>query len=196
MNDLQHDWQSLGEEWRGQDAPGIDIDALRAEAARRGTKLKLALGLEVATSIAVVAALAVIIGGGTEPRLFNALCVVMTVAVVAFQAWSLWIRRRQLRDEGLDAAALLALESERARTSLRYWRYGMWVGLVLWLLTCAVGVTLAWQAGASELGRLIGGMTGGGIGLVLSALMAWYITRKARARLLQLRALQDELGDG
>ena len=46
MNGPMKDWDAMGSDWRGQAVPTIDIDALRAEAAQQGRRLRRMLVLE------------------------------------------------------------------------------------------------------------------------------------------------------
>ena len=66
---------------------------------------------------------------GFEKALFGG----MTLFLVAYQALMVWIRRRDLAAAGSDALSLVEREIQRANTVLRYWRWGMWSALVLWL---------------------------------------------------------------
>ena len=115
---------------------------------------------------------------------------------IGFQLWSLWLRRRQLSDDGLDAAAMLELEIGRVNAGLRYWRHGTWFGALLMLAVFAIVLSGLSNASPMHAGGLIGGAIGGGLGLLVSAVLAWFKHRSGRRRLVYLRELQAQLSDG
>ena len=189
------DWQSLTAQWREQPINAIDLSALRVEARSRSHRLRLALAAEVLFTVLLVAYIGRAMLTPELPGSVLGLFAAVIVILVGYQAWSLWIRRRQLRDKGLDAAALLSLEIDRARTSIDYWRYGTWIG-VLMLVVLAVAVAsmvLPQIDDPRELERMVGGGVGGAVGAVGCAVFAWWRGRQMRARIARLQALRDEL---
>ena len=115
--------------------------ALRLEARSRGRRLRLALAAEVLLTVGLVAYIGRAMLAPDLPGNVLGILAAVTLFLLGYQAWSLWIRRRQFRDPGLDAAALLTLEIDRAQTSIHYWRYGTWIG-VLMLAALWVAVAL------------------------------------------------------
>ncbi|MGH8075931.1 MAG: hypothetical protein ACREPE_01210 [Lysobacter sp.] len=195
-NDTGGDWQSLTAQWREQPVSAIDLSALRVEARSRSRRLQLGLATEVLLTVVLVAYLGRAMLTPELPGRVLGLFAAVIVTLLGYQAWSLWIRRRQLRDQGLDARALLSLEIDRARTSIHYWRYGTWIGvLMIVALSAAVALmVLPHIDDARELERLIGGGVGGALAAVGCAVFAWWRGRHMRARITRLRALSDELG--
>ena len=45
MSEAMREWSALSEDWRGQDVPALDLEALRAEAGRQGRRLRRVLVL-------------------------------------------------------------------------------------------------------------------------------------------------------
>ena len=133
MNGAMQEWSALSEDWRGQELPALDIEALRAEATRQGRRLRRVLVLETVFAALVVAwmfSLALRPGADAfEFWLFGGL----GAFLVPYQAYFVWMRRREWSEAGLDGEALLALEQRRCRTTRRYWRLGMWMALALWV---------------------------------------------------------------
>ena len=195
-NDTGDDWQSLAAQWRAQPVSAIDLAALRVEARSRSRRLQLALAAEVLVTLVLVAYLGRAMLAPQLPGRVVGLLAAVIASLLGYQAWSLWIRRRQLRDHGLDARALLSLEMDRARTSIHYWRYGTWIGvLMLVALSAAVALMVpAHGADAREAARLIAGGVGGAVGAGGCAVFAWWRGRHMRARIARLQALRDELG--
>ena len=196
--DKPDDWVELGEDWRAQPGSTIDVDALRAEVRRRGRRLRWALisevfGFALAMAVGVWALL-------SEPAgMASAVIIGLLVIVAGFQGWSLWIRRRQVGDSGLDATAMVDLEIDRALTSLRYWRVSIWLSVAMWLALYAVAMLGARVADGNAdvvlAGKLAGSLVGAGSVGIGFAVWAWWLGRRTRARLLRLRALRDEMRD-
>lgn len=196
------DWETLGADWRAQAAPKIDVDALRREAGRRGRHLRWALAAEV---LVTVTALGILAWAALRPggEVFSpAVLGVVAALLVGCQGWSLWIRRRQVRDSGLDVRALLQLERDRIFTSLRYWRVNVWVVALAWIGLCAM---LLWGLAAPTGDGGVAGQSPPELAWIVlanlpvllgSALFGWWWCRRSRARLARLRALQDALDDG
>ncbi|GAB2668568.1 hypothetical protein [Arenimonas aestuarii] len=185
------DWDALSATWRQQDAPAIDVEALRREASRRGRTLRRTVWLETGLTALVVlfCALVTLAPGsdGFERRLFGGLAVLM----VAYQAYMVWLRRREWSEAGLDATALLDLELRRCATTLHYWRFGMWTVLLMWLGLYGFWLWLLAQDGEpSRAAGLVGGLY---INVLVIPLMGLYglwrcrLARQRRERLLALR---------
>ena len=196
MNDANFDWAALGDEWRAQPDAGIDVERLRAEVRKRGRGLRRALLAEVAFTLASLAALAWLMLKTDPGDPMMTVFALLIPTSIGFQLWSLWLRRQQLRDDGLDATAMLELEIGRVNTGLRYWRHGTWFGVLLLLGIYAVALNALAGANPMHSAGLFGGTIGGGIGVLISALTSWLKYRGARRRLARLRELQAQLGDG
>lgn len=195
MNDAEFDWTSLGDEWRAQAASPIDVDRLREEVGKRGRNLRRALLGEIALTMMSVATLVWLIvkADSSDPML--PIFVLLIPVSIGFQGWSLWLRRRQWRDQGLDTAAMLQLDIDRVQAGMRYWRQGTWIGLLLWLGICALTVIGIPGSDPRHLGGMVGGVIGGAIGLLVSVVTAWFKSRSGQRRLARLRELQRQLSD-
>ncbi|UHQ22956.1 hypothetical protein LVB77_20285 [Lysobacter sp. 5GHs7-4] len=193
MSDTNFDWAALGDEWRAQPDAGIDVERLRADVRKRGRSLRRALLGEVLLTLAILAALVWLIVQTETGDPMRTILVAMIPISIGFQLWSLWLRRRQLRDDGLDVAAMLELEIGRVNASLRYWRHGTWSALLLMLAVFAFALV---DAQPKQIGGLVGGAVGGGLGALFSAAMGWFKHRSGRRRLAYLRELQAQLRDG
>ncbi|GAB2626601.1 hypothetical protein [Novilysobacter erysipheiresistens] len=190
-------WDALAADWRAQPTAVVDVDALRRDVTRHRRRIRAWLALEILlTTVGVgVCAWATL---GIDPPLFSPSALAVTIALLlGFQGWSLWIRRRQVRDSGLDVRALLALERDRISTSLLYWRVNSWLAVAMWvalfgLLLAGVlapdAIALPMTPRQAALSLAIN------IPLVLGlAGFAWWWCRRSRSRLARVQALQDEL---
>lgn len=196
------DWATLGADWRAQVAPKIDVDALRREAGRRGRHLRWALTAEL---LVTAFALGMLTWAALRPgeAVFSPVALVVVAALLlGGQGWSLWIRRRQVRDSGLDARALLQLERDRIATSLGYWRINVWVAALLWV---GMGAMLLWGLAAPTGDGGVAGQSPPELAWIVlanlpvllgSAVFGWWWCRRSRVRLARLRALQDAMDDG
>lgn len=188
------DWKSLAEDWQHQPVPGLDMAALRHEVNRRGRALRWVLAGEIALTVVVVLACGLILldpgAGRLEQLLFSA----MALFLVGYQAFMIRLRMRDLEAPGLDAPALVELEMRRCRTTLGYWRIGMWTAVGLWTVLYAVMLAGAMQDWPL---RLVAGLAGGlGINVLLFPLMGLYgvwSCRRARGRLHRYQALREQL---
>ena len=189
-----HDWNGLAAEWQAQDTPPLDFDALRRESRRRGFWLRLTVVTEVVlTLLTLVACLVVAFQDAAEgtPR---AALVGLAGLLAVYQAAMVWLRRRQWSAAGGEADALLALEIRRARTVIRYWRWGMWTCLALWVAIYAyfvAGLLADWHP------RILAGWMGAlMVNVVLIPLMGAYgvwRSRQAMHRITRFQALRDQL---
>lgn len=189
------EWSSLSQTWQAQAVSAVDVDKLRAETRRRGRQLRWALLAEVLLTLSVQAYLLHVVWPFAKTDGQRWLLGSMMLITLLYQGWSLWIRRRQLRDEGLGARALLSLNIERARTSIQYWRVGVWVG-VLMMAALTFAPLHVWPAATTdyELGKMAGGWVGGAAASIGCALFAWGYGRRLRARIARLREVLRELG--
>jgi hypothetical protein len=193
MDDNQ-EWGSLAADWQRQATPAIDIDAIRDEAERRGRQLRRIVWLEVGfTALVILLCMTVVVIPGSDPfemLLFGGMAVVLAV----YQVLMVRLRRHDFADAGRDAMSLLDREIRRATTVLRYWRWGMWTALAMWLVIYAMllfGMANDWRP--QRIGGLVGGV---GINvLVFPAMGVYGLWRcgQARARLLRFGALREQL---
>lgn len=192
--DRNQDWTALAADWQRQDTPTIDVEAIRDEAERRSRSLRRVIWLEVAFAVMVVVLCVQIAlsrrSDPVETLIFGA----MAAFLVVYQSLMVWIRRRDLRDAGRDALSLVEREIQRARTVIRYWRWGMWTALMLWLGIYALmlyGMASDWPD------RRVGGLVGGtAINVLVFPAMGvygWWRCSQARARLKRFAALRDQL---
>lgn len=187
------DWDALSATWRQQEAPAIDVEALRLEARRRGRTLRRTVWLETGFTALVVAMCTLIAlapgSDGFERALFGTLAGLM----VAYQAYMVWLRRREWSETGLDATALLDLELRRCETTLYYWRFGMWSVLVLWLALYGFWLWLLAQDGeASRAAGLVGGLYINVLVIPAMGLYGLWRSNQARRRRERLLALREQ----
>lgn len=191
------DWQSLGNDWREKTNDRVDLAAMIADVRRRGRRLRLARMAELIASLIAIGLCGWAALWPETSGLPRGVPIVGIVLVLGCQGWSLWIRRRQGRDSGLDARALLALEQERIATSRRYWRFNIWVALLIWIGLAAlvlIGTSPSAGGAAPSFARpaLISLLFN--LPVVLGfALYAGWSTRRNDARLMRLRRLREEL---
>ncbi|WP_374602187.1 hypothetical protein [Arenimonas sp.] len=127
------EWDVLSAAWKQQEAPTIDVEALRREVARRGRAMRRTIIGETGLAVLVVVACALIALNADSGDYRRGLMGVLGLLTFLYQAYMLWIRRSQWSETGLDGGALLDLEIRRCATTLHYWRFGMWSVLALWL---------------------------------------------------------------
>jgi hypothetical protein len=190
----EQDWTALAADWRAQETPSIDLDAIRAEAERRGRGLRWIIGIEIALTALVVLACVMIALNPRSDRIEVMLFSGMAVALVAYQGLMVWIRRRDLADVGRDALSLVERELQRATTVLRYWRWGMWSGLALWLCIYVLllfGLSSDWPA--SLMAGLLGATAANVLVFPAVGLYGWWRCNQARRRLVRFGALREQL---
>jgi hypothetical protein len=183
------DWDILAADWRDQPAAQVDIAALSRQSMRHGRRLRWALAVELllsATAIAACAWAAVLPGAVAFPPLAM---VALALLVIGFQGWSLWIRRRQVRDIVLDANAMLRLERDRLATSRRYWRVNTWGALLLW-----VGLWTLLMAGVSPAQSMASLLANVPV-LLAFAVFSWWRCRLNQSRLADVQALLSAIRD-
>lgn len=190
-------WGALAADWRAQPTAAIDVDALRRDVTWHRRRIRAWLVLEILLTMVAIGVCAWATFG-TDPPLFSPSTFAGTVALLlGFQGWSLWIRRRQIRDTGLDVRALLALERDRVATSLLYWRVNTWLAVTLW--AALFGLLLAGELAPDAI-ELPMTPRQAGLSLAINAPFllglagfAWWWCRRSRSRLARVQALQDQL---
>ena len=191
---MEKDWLALSETWRAQAAPGIDLEAVRREALKRGRSLRMKVWAEV-VMVAVYVAFCIYVvmahdSDVLDKILFTALCVFLIV----YQAYFLWLRRGELSDAGLDVHSLVELELRRCHTTLRYWRIGMWTGLAIWVaLYVAMLVGMQMDGPRGFVFGLVGGLLANVVVMPALGLFALWRTRQEQARIARYRELQGQL---
>ena len=196
MNGPMKDWDAMAADWREQAVPAIDVDALRAEARQQGRRLRRMLVLETVFAAVVVGFVAWLALRPEAERLDTWLFGGLGAFLVPYQAYVLWLRRREWREDGLGVQALLDVELRRCTTTLHYWRVGMWTAVGLWLAVYAVlvaGMQLGWPA--REVASLLGATLGNVIALPLVGLYGLRRSRLARERRERLLGLRAQLGE-
>ena len=196
--DKHDDWLALGDDWRAQATGTVDVEALRDEVRRRGRRLRWAILHELA-GFAIAMGLWAWVLVTDRAGIPVTVVIGLLVILVGFQGWSLWIRRRQVSDSGLDAKAMVDLEIARARTSLRYWRVSIWLSVAMWLMLYAAAMLgigmVGTPADAISADKWAGILVGAGSVGIGFGIWAWWLGRRTSARLLRLRGLRDELSD-
>ena len=194
MSGQNGDWSSLASDWQRQETPELDIAALRREVERRGRGLRRMVWLEIVLTVLVVGVCVFLASdahrGGSERIVFA----LMAVFLVIYQAAMTWLRKRDLAATGQDALSLVDLEIRRAGTVLKYWRWGMWSGVLLWLVL--YGLFLAGMHADWALPRvagLAGGMLVNVVVFPLTGLYGWWRCRQARARIHRFNDLRGQL---
>ena len=194
MNAQDNDWKGLAADWQAQDAPTLDIRALRRESRRRGFWLRFTVISETVLTLLTLAACVAVAAQEAAAGSVRAMLLGLGFLLVVYQGAMVWLRRHQWSDAGLEADALLALEIRRARTVVLYWRWGMWTCVLLWLGVYAyflAGVRADWPA------RVLDGWLGAlGVNVLLIPLMGAYGAwrcRRALARATRFQALREQL---
>lgn len=194
MNGPMKDWDALGSQWREQDVPAVDVEALRAEATRQGRRLRRTLVAET-----LLAAIVMVFTGWIALRedavpmetwLFGGLA----LSMIPYQAYVLWRRRHDWSEDGLDAGGLLDLELRRCDGTEHYWRFGMWSALALWLVVFVVllaGMQGGWPR--PQVAGLFGAMVANVFVVPLIGIYGLLRCRGVRARRKRLQALRDQL---
>ncbi|HEU0152691.1 MAG TPA: hypothetical protein VFQ84_05030 [Arenimonas sp.] len=188
------DWDAMASDWRGQAVPTIDVEALRAEAAQQGRRLRRTLVLETSFAALVVVAIGWIAFQPTATPMETWLFGTLAALLVPYQAYMVWLRRREWTEAGLDVEALLDVETRRCQTTLHYWRVGMWGALVLWLGVYGVlwlGMRSLWPE--DQVAGLLGGVLANLVVMPVMGLYGLLRCRQARARCQRLSGLREQL---
>lgn len=194
MNGPIKEWDALGSDWREQAVPAVDVEALRGEATRQGRRLRWTLVLETLLAVFSVVLLGwIALRQGAAP-MERWLLGGLALAMIPYQGYVLWIRRRDWSEAGLDAGALLELELRRCAGTEHYWRFGMWSVLVLWLVVYVV--LMAGLRGDWPLPQVSGLLGATGANVVMIPIIGLYglaRCRGARQRRERLLALREQL---
>lgn len=200
MNDSERtgaDWQALGETWRRQSFPEVDIAALRSEIARRSRGLAIWRIFELVTA-AVSSGICMFAmlwpGPGLAER---GVYFLLLIVVVGFTWWTHVQRRRQWRATDLAAPALVRFEIARVRTSLRVWRVSTWIVFTLWCALYAAAFVNVMFHAPDQRQLLVWGLNlAANAPVVLaSAFWAWWAGRRSHALLSRLHALKAALAE-
>ncbi|MCX7034246.1 MAG: hypothetical protein NT046_09785 [Arenimonas sp.] len=192
--DRNQDWSSLAADWQRQDTPAIDVEAIRDEAERRSRGLRRTVRIEIGFSVLAIGMCVLIAVSPKSERAEQLLFAGLAVFLCVYQALMVWIRRRDLADAGCDALSLVDREIQRAGTVLRYWRWGMWTSLMLWL---GIYVLMLYGMASDWPERRVGGLLGATAINVLvfpaMGIYGWWRCSQARARLTRFTALREQL---
>lgn len=194
MNGPMKDWDALGADWRGQSVPALDVEALRREAGREGRRLRLTLGAETLLALLVAAFLVWVALKDGATRMETWLFGGLGLLLLPYQAYVIWLRRRELSESGLDGPALLDMELRRCATTLHYWRVGMWTAMAIWGVVYAVfwaGVLGAWSR--PEVAGLFGAVLGNLVAMPLIGIYGLIRCRQVRRRRERLQGLRAQL---
>lgn len=189
-----HDWLEMGDAWRSQPVLAPDIDAMRREANRRTRRMAVLGSIDVVATIAGIAMAVWLLR--QEPGMTPLEWVVLTLLAIAmsFTGWTVWSRRTLWRDNGLSAGGLVALEMQRARNAMRYWRLNTLLMSAMFavVLIAAVAQSQGWiEAPGTASWWFVLAIT---FALLLAtvAFDRWR-SKRLRARLRSLQVLADEL---
>ncbi len=184
------DWKALGDTWRDQPVPALDPEAIGREIRRRGRRLRWLVGSELLFSVLAVLLCAWIAQRADTSPADRWVFIGLGVVLAVYQASVLWLRRRQLRDDGRGVADLVDLEIRRTRSGITYWRISLWTGMALWL-----GLALVVWFDASDALR-----TGfwlmiaiNGPMMLAAAIFIWWRGRRSLARIARFEALREQL---
>ena len=183
------DWDILAADWRDQPATQVDIAALSRQSMRHGRRLRWALAAELLLSVTAIVTCAWAVALPGAPAFPPLVMATLALLVIGFQGWSLWIRRRQVRDIVLDANAMLRLERDRLATSRRYWRVNTWGALLLW-----VGLWTLLMAGVSPAQSMTSLLANAPV-LFAFAVFSWWRCRLNQSRLTDVQALLATIRD-
>lgn len=194
MNGPMKDWDAMGSDWRGQAVPTIDVEALRAEATQQGRRLRRTVVVETLFAALVVLLIGWIAFRANATAMESWLFGTLAALMLPYQAYMVWLRRREWSESGLDVHALLDVETRRCATILHYWRVGMWGALALWLAIFGVlwmGMLSTWPG--LDVDGLFGGIVANVV--VMPAIGAYGLRRcnQARDRLQRLATLREQL---
>lgn len=192
--DRIQDWTALAADWQRQDTPVIDVEAIRDEAERRSRGLRRVIWLESGFAVLVVVVCLLTAVSPRSDPVETLIFVAMAAFLVVYQALMVWIRRRDLADAGRDVLSLVEREIQRATTVLRYWRWGMWTALLLWLGIYGLlvyGLAVDWPP--QRMGGLVGGTAVNVLMFPAMGLYGWWRCSQARARLRRFTALRLQL---
>ena len=191
---MDNDWKSLSETWQAQPAPGIDVAAVRREATQRGRSLRFKVWTEVAMVVLYLLFSVWIVQRPESDTFERIMFTSLSVFLVTYQAYVMWLRRRELFDAGLDVHSLVDLELRRANTTLHYWRFGMWTATAAWIalyVVALIGMHGNWPL--SNVAGLAGGLLGNLLVTPAIGLFGVWRCRRESARIARYRDLQAQL---
>ncbi|TNJ32999.1 hypothetical protein [Arenimonas terrae] len=184
------DWKALGDTWRDQPVPAIDPEAIGREIRRRGRRLRWLVGAEALFSALAIGLCAWIVQRPEISSVDRWVFIGLGAVLAVYQAGVLWLRRRQLRDDGRSVADLVELEIRRTRSGITYWRISLWTAMALWL-----GLALVvWFDASDTLRRGFWLMIAiNGPMMLAAAVFIWWRGRRSLARITRFEALRDQL---
>lgn len=184
------DWKALGDTWRGQAVPTIDVDAIGREIRRRGRRLRWLVASEAVMTVLMVALCVWIVLQPGTSTMDRTVFLGLGVALVVYQIGVLWLRRRQLRDDGRSVADLVDLEIRRTRSGITYWRISLWTAMAMWLALSLV----VWFDASDALRAGFWLMVAINAPIMLAAaVFVWWRGRKSLARIARFESLRDQL---
>jgi hypothetical protein len=184
------DWKALGDTWRDQPVPAIDPEAIGQEIRRRGRRLRWLVGSEALFSVLAVLLCAWIVQRPDTSTVDRWVFIGLGVVLAVYQVGVLWLRRRQLRDDGRNVADLVDLEIRRTRAGITYWRISMWTAMAIWLALSLV----VWFDASDALRRGFFVMIAiNGPVMLAAAIFVWRRGRRSLARIARFEALRDQL---
>lgn len=189
------DWGVLRDAWHSQPVVCPDLEGLRIDAERRDRRARWMQGIEwVLAAVAAVMTTRFVLDDAVEVAAKILVLALLGIAL-AFGLWTLRTRRRLLRDTGLDAAALVEREIERAVAELRYWRINGFVMLAIWMALCAAAL-VPWLGDANAIDRRWLTAAAVNLPLVLASLaFERWRARRLHARIARLQELRRQLRD-
>ena len=194
MNGPMKDWDAMGSDWRGQDVPRIDVDALRAEAGRQGRRLRVMLVLETLLAVVMVVFLAWVALRANAKPVESWVAGGLALFMIPYQAYIVWLRRREWSEAGLDVDALIDIERRRCTTTLHYWRVGMYSAMGLLLtLHAAMWVAMYWGESTQLVHDLLNMHVGAAVTMPFVGLYGVRRCRLARERCQRLADLEVQL---
>lgn len=191
---IDKDWHALSEAWMAQPAPGVDLEAVRREALKRGRSLRRKVWAEVAMVVLYAFFCGYVVLVHDSHRFEKIVFTALGVFLIVYQAYFLWLRRGELSDAGMDVNSLVDLELRRCHTTVRYWRIGMWTALAMW-----GGLYLAMMAAMQSDGPpgfvfgLAGGLLANLVVLPACGLFGVWRSRQEQARIARYREIQKQL---
>jgi hypothetical protein len=184
------DWKALGDTWRDQPVPAIDPEAIGQEIRRHGRRLRWLVGSEALFSVLAVLLCAWIVQRPDTSTVDRWVFIGLGVVLAVYQVGVLWLRRRQLRDDGRNVADLVDLEIRRTRAGITYWRISMWTAMAIWLALSLV----VWFDASDALRRGFFVMIAiNGPMMLAAAIFVWRRGRRSLARIARFEALRDQL---
>lgn len=188
------DWNDIRRAWRDQDTVPVDTERLRNAIASHSRRLRFGRAVDlVAGAVALALCLRALLRTHADP-VAQVVYIALIVVVIASVAWTHWLRRGQWRALSDAPTALIEFEIARIRTSLRIWRGSVWSATTVW-----IGLWLVTYADPRQRGLHVAavdrqsGLWLSAIVVLVAALMAWWLARRARERRRQLERFGQAL---